>query len=164
MRTPHYALRFGRLLATEMLEHGFRQGASRAAAKVSPVLMVLEAAASVADAIDSYLQYCSTKVHRDALKELIPLEEVQLRAVREQLGHEIERIRCDMGTQQHKQLRLGALFKLCAHGLRMTWEELENLRRADLPELDLIDRQTGQLEDAWHDFKRATAHYQELTS
>ncbi len=163
MRTPHHALRFGSLLATEMLKHGVRQGAASAARKVSPVLMVLEAAACVADAIDSYLQYRSATVHRDQLEKLIPLEEQRLRAIRKQLATEIERTRLSIDTQQHKQQRLGTLLKVCAEGLTLTWEALQNLREADLPELDLIDQHTEQLEDAWRDFKRAMAYYQDST-
>lgn len=163
MRTPHHALRFGSLLATEMLQHGLRQGAASAARKASPVLMVLEAAACVADAIDAYLQYRSTTVHRDHLEKLIPLEQQRLRAHRKQLATEIERTQIEMDARQPKQERLGALLKVCAQGLTLTWEGLQELREADLPDLDIIDQHTEQLEDAWRDFKRAMAYYQDST-
>ncbi|WP_442596630.1 hypothetical protein ACSBPU_06750 [Parapusillimonas sp. JC17] len=161
MQAPKHAIRFASQLAIQIAKHGVRKGAANAAAKANPVLMVLEAAASVADAVDSFFQYKAAVVHRDNLKKLIPLETERLRTERETLRLEIQRVREELQQHRQTQVRLNRLVRACASNLRLAWDELENLRQADLPELDIIDKQSEQLEEAWHSFQRALAYYNE---
>lgn len=161
MQAPKHAIRFASQLAIQIAKHGVRKGAANAAAKANPVLMVLEAAASVADAVDSFLQYKASVVHRDNLKKLIPLEKERLNAERESLRLEIERIREELEVHKQMHVRLNRLVRACASNLRLAWDELENLRQADLPELDVIDQQSEQLEEAWRSFQRALAFHNE---
>ena len=163
-RAPLHALRLMPLIAAQVAKHGLRKGLANATAKANPTLMVIEAATSVAGAIASYLQYRTAIACRDGLKKLLPLEDKRLRDEREKLRQQLDRVRADMDQRQKIQERLGQLVNACVNAVRLIWEELEMLRYEDLPDLDIIEQLTEQLDGAWHQFQAALAYYQEMSN
>lgn len=164
VHVPRHALRLMPQIAAQVAKHGLRNGLANVAAKANPTLMMIEAATSVAGAIDSYLQYRTAVADRDGLKKLLPLEEKRLRDERENLRQQLARVQADMDQRQRIQECLRQLVNACVNAVRLTWEELERLRHEDLPDLGAIDELTKKLEEAWHHFQAALAYSQEMSN
>ncbi len=160
--SPH-AWVFTASFLREAKRHGLRVGSARAASRVSPALLVIEAAASMARAVDSYLQLCTARAHRDGLERLIPLEERRLERERQQLAETLDLARRELETQRAVRQRIGELVLICAQAYRACLDELQAIRAADLPDLEAFDRSLEQLEEAQADLRRAFEQFNAIS-
>jgi hypothetical protein len=144
-------------------KHGLKKGLSKAAAKANPALMVIEAAHSVAEAVNSYLQLRNAREHRDGLQRVIPHEAERLRLERQQLAEQLDLATKEIAQKKDIQQRLGGLVLVCGIAFRTTWTELHAIRTSDLPDLEVFDSQLLSLEGAWSDLKHALQNYNETT-
>jgi hypothetical protein len=142
-------------------KHGLKQGMAKAAVKANPALLVLEAAVSVAGAVNSYLVLKEARVHRDGLSELLPHEEKKLEAERELLAKNIELAKRDIAQKEKVQERLGNLVLACSSVYRTVWNELHAIRSSDLPDIEDFDAQLIELENVWSELKHALYNYNE---
>ncbi len=156
---PRHAISFLAETAKLAARHGLRDGAAKAAAKANPALLVIEAAFSVAEAVNSYLVLREAREQRDGLRRLLPLEEDRLRATQETLRIEIELAKSELGRRQDIQQRLGGLSLICASACGQIWSEIHAIRTAELPALNEFDKKLDDLQRTWNQFRRALAHY-----
>lgn len=141
------------------MRYGLKRGIRKAAAEANPALMVLEAAVSVAEAVNSYLKLREAREHRDGLLRILPHEEERLRLEREKLEAKLELAKVEIRQHQDIQKRLGELTLVCASACQIMWAELHVIRSADLPDVEAFDRKLDDLEDGWNQFQRALANY-----
>ncbi|MBC7190768.1 hypothetical protein [Marinobacter sp.] len=163
-RVPKQALS---LLANTVVmasKYGLKQGIGKAAAKANPALMLLEAAVSVADAVNSYLKLKEAKARRNGLSQLIPHEEKRLDLERKQLAEQIELAKKDLAQTSRLQERLGKLVLACSSAYRTAWDELHALRSSDLPDIEAFDAQLIELEDVWGELQHALQIYNETNA
>lgn len=159
-----HALTFMGNSAQLALKHGLKGGVKQAASKTNPALLVIDAAVSVAEAVDSYLKLSRAKEHRDGLRKVIPLEEQRLEIERKQLSEQLKLTKEEINQKKDIQRRLGELVLLCANTCRLAWAELHAIRSSDLPDLDDFDRQLTMLDDAWSDLRHALENYNQSSA
>ncbi len=145
------------------LRHGLKKGLAEAAAKVNPALLVLEAAVSISEAVNSYAELCRSRDRLDALHRILPNEEEKLRVEREKLESELALTRKAIEQRKDIQKRLGALTLACASACQLIWTELLAIRSSDLPDLESFERKVDELETGWNQFRRALADYDDTT-
>jgi aspartyl-tRNA synthetase len=158
-QVPRYALTFMAKSGQLAVKHGLKKGLSKAASKANPALLVIEAAASVAEAVNSFYKLSRAKEHRNGLEKLIPLEEDRLSAERDQLSEQLEMAKEEINLQKDVQRRLGELVLMCANACKTSWSELEAIRSSDLPDLEAFDEQFEKIESAWMDLRHALENY-----
>ncbi len=161
---PRHALTLMASSAKLAAKHGLKKGLSKAAAKANPALMVIEAAVSVAEAVNSYLELRKAREHRDGLQRLIPHEEERLHLERQQLAEQLDLAKEEIAQKKDIQRRLGELVLECGRVCRTTWTELYAIRKSDLPDLEAFDKHLRTLEDAWSDLQHALQNYNETTA
>ena len=161
---PRHALTLLANSAKLATRHGFTKGLGKAASKANPALLVIEAAVSVADAVNSYLKLREAKAHRTGLRELIPHEEDRLRLERHKLIEQLGLAKEEIAQKKDLQRRLGELALACGKAWRTVWTELHAIRTSDLPDLEAFDRQQQVLEDTWADLRHALGNYNETTA
>lgn len=164
IQPPQHALTFMVSTTTLAMKHGLKRGIAKAAAKASPPLLVIEAATSVAGAVNSYLKLRQAREHRDGLRRILPYEEERLRLEREKLCKELEEAKTAIDQRREIQKRLGALTLACASAYRMTWDELQKIRTAELPDIEAFDSTLEKLEDEWRQFQHALANYSDSSN
>lgn len=160
-RVPRHALTFMASSAKLAVKHGLKKGLTKAASKVNPALLVIEAAVSVAEAVNSYLKLRRAREHRDGLRSFIPHEEERLRLERQQLYKQLDIAQEEIDQKKEMQRRLGELVLVCGKACKTTWTELHAIRSSDLPDLEAFDRQLEMLESAWSDLRHAIENYNE---
>lgn len=143
------------------MKYGLKEGVGRAAAKMNPVLMVIEAAASVAEAVNSYLKLREAQAHRDGLQQLIPHDAEKLRLERAALNEELALAKAEIDQQMQVQQRIGALALACSSALSTAWSELEAIRSSELPDIEAFDRNLDEVDTAWQQFRHALSLYRE---
>jgi len=143
--------------------HGLKKGLTKAAAKANPPLLVIEAAVSVAEAVNSYLKLRAAREHRYNLRRLIPHEEERLQLEHKQLAEQLDLAKEEIIQKKEIQRRLGELVLVCGRACRTTWTELHAIRLSDLPDLEAFDSQLRSLENAWTDLRRALENYNETS-
>ena len=163
-RLPRQALLFTKSFIEHAAKHGLRKGAAKAVARANPALLVIDAAGSVLDAVDSYLQLRKAQERLDGLRRLVPLEEETLALERDGL-----RAALDLAVRelaQHRQVRrcIGELVLQCGRASNHCWRELQAIRRSELPDIEAFDRTLVQLEQAQSDIKRTLALFNETLS
>ncbi|MCB9610828.1 MAG: hypothetical protein H6722_00010 [Sandaracinus sp.] len=163
VRVPRHALTFMRTAAKLATKHGLKKGLAEAAAKANPALMVLEAAVSVADAVNSYLKLREAREHRDGLRRLLPHEADRLQLERDKLENELELAKAQIDQRARVQGRLGALVLACSSAYSAAWKELQAIRSSDLPDIEAFDRKLEGLDESWEQLRRALANYAEST-
>jgi hypothetical protein len=163
-RVPRHALTFLASSAKLAARHGLKKGVGKAAAKANPALMVLEAAVSVADAVNSYMKLRQVREHRDGLRRILPLEEERLQTERKQLAQELELAKSEIDQRGDIQRRLGELTLACASACQTIWDDLHAIRSADLPDLGAFDRKIDELEASWNQLQRALTNYNDTTA
>ncbi len=156
-RVPIRALSFTAKAASLAARHGVRRGLQQAAAKANPALLAIEAAVSVADAVNAYLDLRASREHREALLRIIPHEATRLALEREQIRTAIDLARAELDQQAVVQERIGALALSCAAACGTIWAELLTLRSAALPDIAEFERRCEALEDAWSRMQRAVS-------
>lgn len=163
-RVPRHALTFMASSAKLAARHGLKKGMAKAAAKANPALMVLEAAVSVAEAVNSYLKLRQAREHRDGLRRILPHEEERLRLEREKLDAELKLAKTEIDQRKDIQRRLGELTLACASACQVMWTELHAIRSADLPDLEAFEKKLDDLEASWDQLRRALANYNDTTA
>ena len=159
VRVPPEAIRFMATTGRLAMKSGLKAGLRKAAAKENPVVMLLEAASSVAAAISSYLELRDARTRRDGLIQLIPHEAERLRVERQTLEHNLELARAEMNQRQRLQERIGALVLTCSVAYRTTWEELSVIRASELPDVEAYERHVEELDAAWQQLRHALANF-----
>lgn len=160
-KVPTKAIIFMAHTASMAGKYGLKKAATKAAGKVNPAFMVIEAAISVADAVNSYLKLKNARARRDGLQDFIPLESERLRLEREELLEQISLAQEQIGDKVEIQKRLALLALACGKVVRSAWDELYAIRKADLPDFQQFDDKLEDLEDVWVDFKRALYNFYE---
>jgi hypothetical protein len=160
---PRHALTLMANSANLAAKHGLKKGLSKAASKTNPALLVIEAAVSVAEAVNSYLQLRKAREHRDGLQRLIPHEEERLRLERQHLEEQLDLAKKEIAQNKDIQRRLGELVLACGRACRTTWTELHAIRASDLPDLENFDTQLRTLEGAWSDLQHALQNFNETS-
>ncbi|MCA0212114.1 MAG: hypothetical protein LCH79_02935 [Proteobacteria bacterium] len=160
-RVPHHALELGADLALQIAKYGWKRGLKKAGAKANPALMVLEAVASVATAIESYVNYRASVADLDGLRKLLPLERERLRLEREELTLQLKVARAELEQNKDMQKRLEALVIICVNATRQAWADLDAMRQQDLPKLEEFDSHADRLDASWQKFQRALGIYKE---
>jgi hypothetical protein len=163
-RVPRHALTFLASSAKLAARHGLKKGMVKAASKANPALMVLEAAVSVAEAVNSYLKLRQAREYRDGLRRILPHEEERLRLERKKLAEELDLAKSAIDQRRDIQRRLGELTLACATACQTIWAELHAIRSADLPDLDAFDQKLGELEASWNQLRHALANYHDTTA
>lgn len=158
-RVPTKAITFMVHTANLAGKYGLKKAATKAAVKVNPAFMVIEAAISVADAVNSYLKLKNARARRDGLRGFIPLESERLRLEREDLLEQISLAQEQIGDKVEIQKRLALLALACGKVVRSSWDELYAIRKADLPDFQQFDDKLADLENVWVDFKRALYNF-----
>ena len=146
------------------IRHGLKRGVTKAAAKANPILMVLEAASSVLEAVDSCLQFCKAREHRDGLRGIIPEEQEKLRLEREKLSEELDLAKTELNASDEIRKRLGRLTLSCASAYGAVWDELHAIRTAELPDIDGFERRLDNLDESWRQFKAALEYYNDSST
>ena len=164
MTVPRQALTLMGSSAKLAVKHGLKKGMTRAAAKANPALLVIEAAVSVGEAVDSFLKLKQAKEHRDGLRKVIPHEEERLRLEREQLAVQLEVATEEVNQKKDMQSRLGELVLVCAKTCSLEWTELHAIRSSDLPDLEAFDKHLEMLDTAWSDLRHALNNYNESSA
>ena len=159
VRIPKHALTFMASSAKLAMRYGLKGGIAKAAAKANPALMVFEAAVSVAEAVNSYLELRKAREHRDGLRRFLPHEEDRLRLEREKLSEQLELAKTEIDQTEQIQRRLGELTFSCASACKTIWSELQAIRSADLPDIEAFEREMDKLEDTWAQLQRALNNY-----
>ena len=142
---------------------GLKRGIAKAAAKSNPTLLLLEAAVSVSDAVNSYIKLKEARAHRDGLSQLIPHEKDRLELEREKLTEQIGLAKKDLVDKSLIQERMGRLVLACSTAYGTAWNELHAIRSADLPDIEAFDVQQINLEDVWSELQHALQNYNETT-
>lgn len=156
---PKHALTFMASAARLATQHGLKAGVTKAAGKVNPTLMVIEAAVSVLEAINSYLKLRKARAHRDGLRQVLNHEEERLRLERDKLSDQLDLAKSEIDQRQRIQRRLGELVFACAQACRSIWSELYAIRSADIPDIEAFETEVAKLEDAWGQLQRALSYY-----
>lgn len=160
---PRHALTLMASSAKLAAKHGLKRGLSKAAAKANPALMVIEAAGSVAEAVNSYLQLRKAREHQEGLQRIIPYEEERLRLERQQFAEQLDLAKEEIAQKGDIQRRLGELVLACGRACSTTWNELHAIRASDLPDLEAFDHQLRTLENAWSDLQHALQNFNDTT-
>ena len=158
-RVPRHALIFMASSARLVAKHGLK----KAPAKANPTLLAIEAVASVADAVDSYLQLRAARERRDGLRRVIPHEEKRLQLQRQQLGKQLDLVKEEIEQRKDIQRRIGELALVCGQTLNTIWTELHAIRSSDLPNLEAFDSQLLSLDSAWTNLRHALENYHETS-
>lgn len=161
VRVPRHAIRLMANTAIYSARHGFRQGAAKAVAKANPALLVIEAAVSVFEAINSYVSLKRAEKVRDSLAALLPKEEERLATQRMILQKQIDVAREELAREHLVREVVNKLALACAEYYGIAWKELEAIRLADLPDMAAFDTQLNQLNMAFDKFQNALALYAE---
>lgn len=161
---PRHALTFMAHTARHASKHGLKNAAGKAAAKANPALLIIEAAVSVADAVNSFYKLKNAKARRDGLKDYIPLESLRLKVERHKLVQQIRLAQEEIQQKVDIQQRVGELALVCGRVVKAAWDELHGIRSADIPDLQEFDVRLEQLEDAWSDFQRALYNFYEMSN
>lgn len=160
---PRHALSLLANTANLARKYGLKKGMSKAAARVNPALLLLEAAVSVAGAVDSYVKLKEQRAHRDGLTRFIPYEEKRLKIEREKLKEQIALAKRELDNKIKVQQALGELVLVCSAVYRAAWNELHKIRNSDLPDIEAFDEQLIVLEDVWSDLHLALQNYNETS-
>ena len=158
MKIPRNTLIFLSSSAKLAVKYGLKEGFTKAATTTSPVGLAIDAATSVVSAIDSYNKLKTKKVHREKLKESIKLEEKRLKLIRSELSNQINIARKELSQELDIRLRLGKLTYMLAKACSLIIEELEDIRKSELPEFDVYDRKLTDLTNALLCFQDALSH------
>lgn len=89
MKVSRHALTFTVGTLRHATKLGIPGGMAKAATKVNPALLVVEAAISVLDAAQSFFALETAKTIRDGLRAALPLERERLEAERKKLENEV---------------------------------------------------------------------------
>nr|WP_289073654.1 hypothetical protein [uncultured Halomonas sp.] len=163
-RVPKQALSLLANTAVLASKFGLKKGVAKAAAKANPALLLLEAAVSVADAVDSYIKLKDAKAHRDGLSQLIPHEKRRLELERKKLAEQIALTKEELAHKTNIQEQLGRLVLSCSSAYRTAWDELHAIRSSDLPDIEVFDAQFLEIEDAWSGLQYALQNYNETSA
>lgn len=160
VRIPYRAVGFLAQTGRAVARHGVRRGIGQAAAKVAPPLLLIEAAVSVVGAIGSFLDLAAARERRDALRQLNPLLQEQLRASRKVLEGEIAIAREELAQVGRSREIIARLVHSCRQAFSLAMRACRDLVVSDVPDLDAIERSQEALELAWRDVRSALQAYQ----
>lgn len=160
-RIPRHAISFLSAAARLAAKHGLKKGLAKAAAGANPLLLALEAAVSVLEALDSFIKLEQARAERDGLRELTGREAQALQLEREKLAEEIRLAEAEMANHKDIQKRLGSLMLACSCALSHVWNELQTIRSADLPDIVAFEHRLDQLFITWQQLQRAQSYYYE---
>lgn len=163
-RVPRHAIRFLGTAAKLAAKHGLKKGLAKAAADTNPVLIVLETATSVLEAVDSFHKLQQARAQRQGLRELTRREAEALRLERAKLAEEIDLAKAELARYGQIQKRLGSLMLACSCALSQVWNELQTNRSADLPDIVAFEHRLDQLFTVWQQLQRAQFLYNEAGS
>lgn len=158
---PRHALTFMYDSAKLARQYGLKKGVAKASSKVNPALLVIEAAVSVFEAVNSFINLRNAKEQRDGLKKLIPHEKKRLQIERELLAEQLNLAKEELEQKRDLQKRLGELVFSCGQACRTALTELHAMRSSDLPDIDDFDSQLEKLESVWMDLQGALQIYNE---
>ena len=156
---PHQALSFGLKAGKLALSHGLKAGIAKAAAKLNPVTIVLEAAFSVLDAVDSWMKLKASCAHRDGLRALLPKHEEAMRLEREKLATELTLAQKELQQEMAIRDRIGRINLICARLCGESIKEMLAIRRQQLPDVDRFERSQDELSIAWSKMREALNYY-----
>jgi hypothetical protein len=140
--------------------HGVTKGVAKAAAKVSPPMLVIEAAVAVVGAVGSFIDLASARAERDALRTLNAKLVEQLQLQRTELAGAIENAREALDQDRELREALEKVVALCrdafSAAMRLCTAELAR----DLPDFSTVERNQERLVEAWGQLQRALRAYQ----
>ena len=161
---PRHALTLMASSAKLATKHGLKKGLSTIPAKANPALLVIEAAVSILEAVDSCLKLKTAKERRRGLENTLPLEEGRLRTQRQQLAEQLHLAKEEVAQKMDIQKRLGQLVYVCGQALNEAFSELHTNRSSDLPDPEAFGSQLLSLESAWANLLRASQNFQETST
>jgi hypothetical protein len=160
-RIPHHALTFGAHAVKLASRHGLKMGIAKAAARINPVLMVIEAGVSVLGAIDSWLTLKAARAHRDGLRSTIGKEEAKLELDRRK--EELMLARANLDQELALRQRIGKINLLCAQACQEIFREMRVIRQSEIPDIDQFERLNDELEAAVTRMRGALDYYNRTT-
>lgn len=160
-RIPRHAISFLSAAARLAAKHGLKKGLAKAAAGANPLLLALEAAGSVLEAVDLFIKLKQARTERDGLSEVTRQEAQALQVEREKLAEQIRLAEAELANHRNVQKRLGSLMLTCSCSLSHVWNELRAIRSADLPDIVAFDHRLDQLFITWQQLQRAQSYYYE---
>lgn len=163
IRIPHQALSFGTHTAKLASRYGLKAGLTKAAAHANPAMLVLEAAVSVMDAANAWLELKAARVHRDGLRTTIPKEKAALEIDRLKLKEEIVLAREDLSQELALRERIGKINLLCARVCQEILGDMLAIRNEEIPSIDHFERLNNELEVAWTKMREALDYYNRTT-
>lgn len=158
-RIPHQAISFTVHAAKLAARHGLKAGLKKAAARVNPVLLVLDSAASVLDAANSWLKLRAARERRDGLERVIEKDKSRLAIERTRLKEELDLAREALGQDRALRERIGRLVLACAKTVQAITEEMAVLRKADLPDVERFESLSRDMQSSWDQMQAALGHY-----
>ena len=164
IRIPRQALLLLKNTVVMASKYGLKKGMAKAAVKANPALLLLEAAVSVAEAVNSYINLKEARLHRDGMTRFIQHEGKRLELERQKLADQIALAKQELSNNRKVQQRMGELVLACSAAYRLVWDELHAIRSSDLPDLDAFDTQLIELEDVWRELQIALQYYTETSA
>ncbi|MEB2621383.1 hypothetical protein [Pseudomonas sp. YuFO8] len=163
-QVPRQAIYFTKTFLAASARHGFSGGLKKAAAGANPVLMGIEAASAVLRAVDSYLQLCQARAHRDGLSALIPEEQRRLKLERKQLEEDINLARREMAQIALVRQAMGRMTLGCVALTRHCMDELTIIRNSDLPDIQAFEDTLERLMEADRALRRSLEYFNNSVS
>ncbi|WP_373991694.1 hypothetical protein [Duganella sp. BuS-21] len=162
-RLPHQALSFTARAAKLAAQYGLKQGIKKAAARVNPALLVLDTAASVLDAANSWLKLRAARTRLNGLASVIEEDESRLAIERTKLKEELAIAREQLGQDKQIRERIGKLTLLCAKTVQALMQEMATLRKSDLPDVGSFEKLSGEMQGSWDRMREALDYYNRTT-
>lgn len=157
---PHRAIRFMANTGKYAAKMGVKKGVSKAASKVNPTLLVVEAAISVVDCVKSFIDLAKAREIRDNLSRENDLLIEELATKREALEENIATAREKVEEHKKRKEVLADLVKECQDIFSESMTAFSRIRAQNLPELDQLARREQDLISSWESMKRALELYQ----
>ena len=156
------SLTFASNTARYATKFGLKKGAQKAATKVNPTLLVIEAGISVANAVQSFYQLKEAKAVRDGLEDYIPKVKKRLEVERKALIEQAKILKAELDLKKEKQAEITKFVLLTVQFYSDAVSEVEKIRGLDIIDEKELDRAEKDLEKQWRIFQKALRVYTEI--
>lgn len=156
------SLTFAANTASYATKFGLKKGAQKAATKVNPTLLVIEAGISVANAVQSFYQVKEAKAVRDGLEDYIPKVKKRLEVERKALIEQAKILKAELELKKEQQAEITKFVLLTMQFYSDAASEIKKVKDSDIIDAKELDQKEKELAKQWRSFQKALRIYTEI--
>jgi len=160
-RIPYRSISFMAQSGKHAMKLGVRKGVSKAATKVSPPLIVIDAVISVVDCISSFIELAKARTVRDGLRREVGMLTEKLAVQRDKLRDDLDVAKRQLDKRAEQKEIIAELVKECQLLFSESMKAFHILRTADLPNLGELNELEDEVIERWRALKHTLELYQQ---